>query len=86
MIVCAMGDGGAGEFVGGGGMRGCDGSVKGYSDLGRSSKGLSSLRCVGEDSVVGDAESDDSELWSGVVVGVIVSARGRETKRPFSLG
>ena len=70
----ALGEGGAGEFVGGGGICGCDGSVKGSPDPKKSSKGSSPLNCVSEDSVVGDEEIDDSELWSKVAVGVIVSA------------
>jgi hypothetical protein len=76
-----LGEGGVGVFVGGGGKIGS--VVKEYSAV--LSVECCTLDDVREDSDVG-VEGDDERLSSDVVAGVIVSARGRETKRPCALG
>ena len=61
------------------------GSMNENSEL-ASSKGWCSLDCEIDDSDVGDVGKD--EVFSGVVIvdSVMVSARGRGTKRPRTLG
>ena len=77
--VFGSGEGGAGEFVGTGGVSAYRGFMNEYSEL--SSDNCSSLDDVSEDSDVGDVVR---LLFIEVVVfGTIVSARERWMKHPF---
>ena len=79
-----MGEGGVGVFVGGGGVSRCDESVDEQSEV--SSEGRCPLDVVSEDSDEGDREVNGLLSRRLVISGVIVSARGRETKRPCTRG
>jgi len=83
-IIWALGEGGVGVFVGGGGMFGCDESMKEYSEM------LSEVCCspdnVREDLDVGDELLDKLSPCEVAATGMIVSALERETKHLCSRG
>ena len=79
-----MGDSGVGVFVGGGGVSRCDESVDEQSEV--SSEGCCPLDVVSEDSDEGDREVNGLLSHGLVISGVIVSARGHETKHPCTRG
>jgi hypothetical protein len=82
--VFGLGDGGVGEFVGGGGTFGYRGSTNEYSEA--SSDGNSSLDSASDDSDVRDGDVARLVVKEVVAYWVIVSARGRAMNRPYRRG
>ena len=79
-----MGEGGVDVFVSCGGKFEWADSTNEYSKL--SSDGCRSRDSVSDDSDVGNDEVDELLIRDLVTLGVIVSVRGRDTKRPYARG
>jgi hypothetical protein len=77
--VFILGEGGVGVFAGVGGNFGCAGSMNEYSEV------LSESCSLDSESDDSDADQDSEEV-DGLLIGVIVPARERETKHPCARG
>jgi hypothetical protein len=80
--VRGLGEGGAGEFVGGGGMSAGDESAKKYSEA----SSVESTSVDSDDSVKNEGREPELLLRDKAGIGTIVLFRGRGAKRPLYRG